>query len=169
MTLIGCVADDFKPWSGAEAFLPSRRDGGIACASTQYLNPQVDRPWRTKLEGLAERICSSRTNVSETDVWRFLMRPPEEFAQGHLPGALNIPLGQPDAQLHNLTANSSVVAHCRRPYCILSYAAMEHLRARGTETVRAEPDFPERKAVCLPSRIDRPGILPAGRCVLLQH
>lgn len=78
------------------------------------------------------------------------VRPPEEFARGHLPGALNIPLDQLDAALGSFTENIPVVAYCRGPYCVLSYDAVAQLRARGIEALRLEDGYPEWKAAGLP-------------------
>nr|WP_295745277.1 metalloregulator ArsR/SmtB family transcription factor [uncultured Acidocella sp.] len=78
------------------------------------------------------------------------VRPPEEFARGHLPGALNIPLDQLDAALGSFTQNVPVVAYCRGPYCVLSYDAVAQLRARGVQAIRLEDGYPEWKAAGFP-------------------
>ncbi|GAN78589.1 ArsR/SmtB family transcription factor [Acidocella aminolytica] len=78
------------------------------------------------------------------------VRPPEEFARGHLPGALNISLDQLDAALGDFTENIPVVAYCRGPYCVLSYDAVAQLRARGVQATRLEDGYPEWKAAGLP-------------------
>ena len=78
------------------------------------------------------------------------VRPPEEFARGHLPGALNIPLDQLDAALGGFTRNVPVVAYCRGPYCVLSYEAVAQLRARGVQAIRLEDGYPEWKAAGFP-------------------
>ena len=78
------------------------------------------------------------------------VRPADEFARGHLPGALNIPLDQLDAALGSVTQNIPVVAYCRGPYCVLSYEAVAYLRARGIDAMRLEDGYPEWKAAGLP-------------------
>ena len=78
------------------------------------------------------------------------VRPADEFARGHLPGALNIPLDQLDAALGSVTQNVPVVAYCRGPYCVLSYEAVAYLRARGIDAMRLEDGYPEWKAAGLP-------------------
>ena len=78
------------------------------------------------------------------------VRPPEEFARGHLPSALNISLDQLDAALGDFTENIPVVAYCRGPYCVLSYDAVAQLRARGVQATRLEDGYPEWKAAGLP-------------------
>jgi ArsR family transcriptional regulator len=59
------------------------------------------------------------------------VRPEDEFALGHLPGALNIPLRALEARLGEMDPKKEIVAYCRDPYCVLSYEAVAKLRARG--------------------------------------
>ncbi|WP_255214114.1 rhodanese-like domain-containing protein, partial [Burkholderia pseudomallei] len=72
--------------------------------------------------------------------------PHDEFAQGHLPGALNIPLAALEARLSELPADTEIVAYCRGPYCVLAFEAVAALRARGFKAARLEDGFPEWKA-----------------------
>lgn len=78
------------------------------------------------------------------------VRPEDEFAVGHLPGALNIPLGELERRLGELPANREIVAYCRGPYCIFSFEAVAALRARGYVVRRLEDGYPEWKAAGLP-------------------
>ncbi|WGY70467.1 ArsR family transcriptional regulator [Burkholderia cepacia] len=77
------------------------------------------------------------------------VRPQDEFAQGHLPGALNIPLSELDARVGELPAGTEIVAYCRGPYCVFAVEAVAALRARGFTAVRLEDGFPEWKAAGL--------------------
>ncbi|KUY52116.1 ArsR/SmtB family transcription factor [Burkholderia sp. RF2-non_BP3] len=77
------------------------------------------------------------------------VRPQDEFAQGHLPGALNIPLAALEGRLSELPADTEIVAYCRGPYCVLAFEAVAALRARGFKAVRLEDGFPEWKAAGL--------------------
>lgn len=78
------------------------------------------------------------------------VRPEDEFALGHLPGALNIPLAALEQRLAELPADREVVAYCRGPYCVLSFEAVSALRARGYLVRRLEDGYPEWKAAGLP-------------------
>src|SRR6516164_9801597 len=71
------------------------------------------------------------------------VRPEDEFALGHLPGALNIPLAE-------LPKSRDVIAYCRGPWCVLSFEAVASLRARGYRVRRLEDGYPEWKAAGLP-------------------
>jgi rhodanese-related sulfurtransferase len=78
------------------------------------------------------------------------VRPEDEFAVGHLPGALNIPLAELERRLGELQADREVIAYCRGPYCVLSFEAVAALRERGYLVRRLEDGYPEWKAAGLP-------------------
>jgi len=78
------------------------------------------------------------------------VRPEDEFALGHLPGALNIPLAELERRLGELPKSREVIAYCRGPYCILSFEAVAAFRARGYRVRRLEDGYPEWKAAGLP-------------------
>jgi ArsR family transcriptional regulator len=94
-------------------------------------------------EELVER--SQAGTVTILDV-----RPEDEFALGHLPGALNIPLRELEARLGEIDPEHEVVAYCRGPYCVLSYEAVAALRARGFKARRLEDGLPEWRGAGLP-------------------
>lgn len=78
------------------------------------------------------------------------VRPQEEFAVGHLPEAINIPLDTLELLLETLPQDREIVAYCRGPYCALSHEAVQYLRERGYRVRRFEEGFPEWKAAGLP-------------------
>lgn len=78
------------------------------------------------------------------------VRPPEEFATGHLPGAVNVPLAELRKRLRALPRRQEIVAYCRGPYCALSFDAVVELRARGYRVRRLETGFPQWRAAGLP-------------------
>ena len=78
------------------------------------------------------------------------VRPEDEFARGHLPSAVNIPLSELERRLSELPRDREVIAYCRGPYCILSFDAVAALRTRGFRVRRLEDGFPEWKAAGLP-------------------
>ena len=79
------------------------------------------------------------------------VRPSDEFALGHLPAALNIPLRELEARLAELDPSQEIVAYCRGPYCVLSYEAVAWLRGRGFKVRRLEDGLPEWRAAGLPT------------------
>ena len=78
------------------------------------------------------------------------VRPEDEFAAGHLPHAVNIPLRELKRRLRDLPKNREVVAYCRGPYCVLAFEAVALLRKRGFKVRRLEGGYPEWKAAGLP-------------------
>jgi rhodanese-related sulfurtransferase/DNA-binding transcriptional ArsR family regulator len=78
------------------------------------------------------------------------VRPGDEFAAGHLPTAINIPLRDLTRRLRELPRNREVVAYCRGAYCVLAFEAVALLRKRGFTAVRLEQGFPEWRAAGLP-------------------
>ena len=78
------------------------------------------------------------------------VRPEDEFRQGHLPEALNIPLAQLERRLAELPPDREVVAYCRGPWCVLSFEAVAALRQRGYRARRLEDGYPEWKTAGLP-------------------
>jgi len=103
---------------------------------------------RDALEAVSRKELISRLRnglVTVLDV-----RPEDEFALGHLPGAINIPLSKLKHRLGELPADREVIAYCRGPYCVLSFEAVAALRARGYLVRRLEDGYPEWKAAGLP-------------------
>lgn len=78
------------------------------------------------------------------------VRPEKEFAAGHLPEAINIPLAQLEDMLDKLPLDREIVAYCRGPYCVLSHEAVQRLRQLGYRVRRFEEGYPEWKAAGLP-------------------
>ena len=78
------------------------------------------------------------------------VRPPEEYAQGHIAGALNIPLDKLKHQLQELPRDREIVAYCRGPWCVLSYEAVARLREAGIDARRLEDGLPEWRRAGLP-------------------
>ena len=83
------------------------------------------------------------------------VRPEDEFSQGHLPGAVNVPLSKLRRWLRGLDKTTEIIAYCRGPYCVLSFEAVAQVRASGFEARRLEDGFPEWKAAGMPIEIDR--------------
>lgn len=107
-----------------------------------YLNTKDDMEPVPASE-LVKRL--KRGEVTVLDV-----RPEEEYAAGHLPGAINIPLSHLEEQLASLPDNREVIAYCRGPYCVLSYDAVAELRRRGYRARRLEDGYPEWQIAGLP-------------------
>jgi len=91
-----------------------------------------------------------RRRLQEDVVTLVDVRPREEFAAGHLPSAINIPLRDLPRRLRELPRNREVVAYCRGAYCVFALEAVALLRKRGFAAMRLEQGFPEWRAAGLP-------------------
>lgn len=78
------------------------------------------------------------------------VRPPEEYAAGHIAGAMNVPLGELRRRLHELPRDREIVAYCRGPYCLLAFDAVAELRKLGRKARRLEDGFPEWRSAGRP-------------------
>jgi rhodanese-related sulfurtransferase len=78
------------------------------------------------------------------------VRPPEEYASGHVPGAVNVPLKELARRLQELPQGQEIVAYCRGPHCVLAFEAVAQLREKGYQARRLEDGFPEWREAGLP-------------------
>ncbi len=103
---------------------------------------------RDALEPLSRSELVERAERGEVVILD--VRPPEEFAAGHIPAALSVPLEHLDAALARLPRRAQIVAYCRGPYCVLALQAVERLRARGFQARRLADGMPEWRLAGLP-------------------
>src|SRR5688500_13362330 len=71
-------------------------------------------------EELLERMRAGEVVVLD-------VRPPAEYAAGHLPDAINVPPGELEARLRDLPDGLPVVAYCRGPLCAFADTAVREL------------------------------------------
>jgi rhodanese-related sulfurtransferase len=148
----------------------SRREG--TSVHYQLAGPEVFELWRTlrtlaasrlaEVERLAVAYLGGRDDlepVTREELARRLedgddlvvldVRPAAEYAAGHLPGAVSIPVGELRRRLAELPADREVVAYCRGPYCAFAHEAVELLRDEGFAARRLEDGLPEWQAARL--------------------
>ncbi len=111
----------------------------------QLLADSEQQPMR--LEGISREELRQR--LQEGAMTLLDVRSPQEFAQGHLPGAINIPLEELEQRLAELAADQELVAYCRGPYCVLSQNAAALLRAKGFMVRRLDQGFTDWQAAGL--------------------
>lgn len=78
------------------------------------------------------------------------VRPPEEYAAGHVAGAVNVPLSDLEQYLKKINPEQEIVAYCRGPHCVLAFDAVARLRKKGMKARRLEDGYPEWKTAGLP-------------------
>jgi len=104
---------------------------------------------RDSLEAVTRAELLRRLKQGE-DLVVLDVRPAEEFAAGHLPLAISIPLAELRRRLRELSRDKEVVAYCRGPYCAFAHKAVRVLRQAGFRARRLEDGLPEWKAAGLP-------------------
>ena len=119
-----------------------RNSAEIARVMASYFRARDEFEPVSRKELLERLRCGTATVLD--------VRPEDEFRQGHVPGALNIPLSQLERRLAELPVDREVVAYCRGPWCVLSFEAVAVLRQRGYRVRRLEDGFPEWKMAGLP-------------------
>lgn len=112
----------------------------VEAARDAYLGPVTDHVTRDEL---LERVQAGRATVLD-------VRPAEEYAAGHIPGAVSIPLDELAERLAELPADQEVVAYCRGAYCVLAHDAVRLLIARGRPARRLADGMLEWRLADLP-------------------
>ncbi|GAT69808.1 arsR family transcriptional regulator [Planomonospora sphaerica] len=94
-------------------------------------------------EELLERVRAGEVTVID-------VRPAAEYAAGHIPGALSIPLDELADRLADLPADGQIVAYCRGAYCVMAHEAVRELTARGRRAARLTEGMLEWRLADLP-------------------
>ncbi|HLB22720.1 MAG TPA: ArsR family transcriptional regulator [Dehalococcoidia bacterium] len=79
------------------------------------------------------------------------VRPRLEFDNGHLPGAVSVPVDELPGRLDSLPKRRRIVAYCRGTYCLFADEAVALLRSEGFDAVRLDGGWPEWRAEGRPS------------------
>ncbi|MBF6188949.1 metalloregulator ArsR/SmtB family transcription factor [Nocardia farcinica] len=85
------------------------------------------------------------------------VRPEAEYAAGHIPGAINIPIDQLSDRIAELPADTEIVVYCRGEYCVFAYDAVRLLTERGRRAVRLRDGMLEWRLADLPVSAEPPG------------
>ena len=80
-------------------------------------------------------------------------RPLIEYRQGHITGAISIPVAELTDRLKELPKDREIVAYCRGPYCVYADEAVQLLRGQGRAAARLEDGYPEWATAGLPVTI----------------
>ena len=109
------------------------------------------------LQGLSDGTASEpitrselTVRLKESSVTLLDVRPVDEFAMGHIPGAVQVDLSKLDALAATLNSTTEIIAYCRGPYCVYAHQAVARLRRLGHEARRLEGGLPEWRAAGLP-------------------
>ena len=131
--------------------LAHERSAAVRELVRRYLRePESFEPVRAR--ELAERVRAGEVVVID-------VRPPDEFASGHIPGALSVPIEDVEARVGDLAAlaqGGEIVAYCRGRYCGYASQAVEVLRGRGLRATRLEEGVPEWRSLGLEVAVGAP-------------
>jgi rhodanese-related sulfurtransferase len=131
----------FEPWRALRS-LAASRPAEVERLATAYLGA------RDELEPVTREELARRLQDGD-DLVVLDVRPAAEYAAGHLPGAVSIPVGELRRRLAELPGDREIVAYCRGPYCAFAHEAMAVLREDGFSARRLEDGFPEWRAAGL--------------------
>jgi ArsR family transcriptional regulator len=95
-----------------------------------------DAPEPVSREDLAARLAEGSVTVLD-------LRPADEYAAGHIPGAVNAMLADLERIIPTLAQGTEIIAYCRGPYCIYAHQAVAALRKRGLKARRMDGGLPE--------------------------
>ena len=122
------------------------------------LDQLVRTHFRDRREAEAVSMEELLTRAKRRDVIVLDTRPAGEYAAGHIPGALSVPVDELQQRLRRLPKQKEYVAYCRGPYCVYADRAVEILQASGRRARRLTDGFPEWKAAGFPiEATDPPG------------
>jgi len=115
----------------------------VAERHTDAARSVVDDYFRARDQLEAVSFEALRGRLADGLVTLVDVRPPDEFADAHVPGAHNIPLSELEGRLAELPADVEVVAYCRGPWCVLAFEAVALLRQAGRPARRLDGGLPE--------------------------
>jgi rhodanese-related sulfurtransferase len=131
----------FQLWQALRTLAVSRL-AEVERLATAYLDAHDELEPVTR-EELARRL------QDDDDLVVLDVRPAAEYAAGHLPGAVSIPVGELRRRLAELPGDRAIVAYCRGPYCAFAHEAVALLRHEGFPARRLEDGLPEWQAAGL--------------------
>jgi len=101
------------------------------------------REKRNSLEAI--RMDELITRMKSKNMVVLDVRPATEFENGHIPGAINIPIEELATQIKKLQKNKEYVAYCRGPFCVFADDAVQLLTKKGFKARRLEEGYPDWK------------------------
>jgi rhodanese-related sulfurtransferase len=111
----------------------------VEAARVAYLGADTEQVTREELLRRAD------SGITVLDV-----RPREEYAAGHIPGAVSVPLEELPWRLAELPDHQEIVAYCRGAYCVLAHDAVRLLTAHGRPARRLTDGMLEWRLANLP-------------------
>ncbi len=126
------AGDDVIALYDAMRSVARERSADVGQALDAYLNlPGAEEVGLVSREELTRLLEGGRITLID-------VRPEDEYAAGHIPGAVSVPLGSLIASAENLRDAPEVVAYCRGSFCVMAHDAVRLLGSGGVEARRLE-------------------------------
>ncbi len=93
---------------------------------------------RSVLEPISMEELQSKIKKNEITI--IDVRPKEEYINGHLPGAVSVPMSELKSKIKNLPAGKEIIAYCRGKYCVMAPEAAKILTGKGFKTTIMQDD-----------------------------
>lgn len=119
--------DDVAALYGQLLDVAAKHLADVDAAARRYLGP--DDTEQIGREELLRRVSAGQAIVLD-------VRPAMEYAAGHIPGAMSIPLDELAGRIEELPGDLEIVAYCRGTYCVFSHDAVRLLTSHGRRAVR---------------------------------
>lgn len=117
----------------------AERNLGRVAEILRDLSGGAEPPEPLSRDALAARMAEGSVTILD-------LRPEDEYAMAHIPGARNLSLQELERIAPLLDRNTEIVAYCRGPYCIYAHQAVALLRAHGISARRLAGGLPEWQA-----------------------
>ncbi len=126
------AGDDVASLYAAMRSVARERSADVGRALEAYLNlPGSGDVSLVSRDELSRLLASNQITVLD-------VRPEEEFAAGHIPGARSVPLESLAVRVRELRGVPQVVAYCRGSFCVMAHDAVRLLEAEGIVARRLE-------------------------------
>ncbi len=93
---------------------------------------------RSVIEPISMKELQSK--IKKSDITIIDVRPKEEYLNGHLPGAVSIPMSELKSKIKSLPAGKEIIAYCRGKYCVMAPEAAMILTGKGFKTTIMQDD-----------------------------
>ena len=137
------AGDDIAALYAALGAVGRAHSTDVEAALTAYLGSGGGEVGEVTRAEVARRLAEG--TITLVDV-----RPSEEYAAGHIPGAVSVPLAELVARIPSLSPEREIVAYCRGAYCVLAHDAVTLARTAGREALRLEDGMLEWRQAGLP-------------------
>jgi rhodanese-related sulfurtransferase len=134
----------FKAWKALRA-LGIERISAIEKVVKEFRKAKFDFETVT-IDELIEKLESGKVTILD-------VRPEAEYNQGHIAGAISIPIDELARRLKELPKRSEIIAYCRGPFCVYADEAVSLLTKAGYKAKRLEEGFPDWKLEELPIEV----------------